>query len=192
MKKYTGVIALVSVIVIIALFSGCVTQTNQPRENLQLNQTIQRPVPPQDEKHPPPPDQTWQSGNESQKNGDLQFVSNPTNPSGFCLVHTKNNAECKDCCDSLPGDANTRKNCRDACAVHDFSLNTDFITVSAVSLLGPGGNYSMCADAGSETACKECCDGSSAILGGDRRFCRDVCNAMGNAEPSSASPQKSG
>ncbi|MCP4690119.1 MAG: hypothetical protein GY859_18850, partial [Desulfobacterales bacterium] len=93
-----------------------------------------------------------------------------------CTSNTVDEAECKDCCDCIEGDADARKNCRDACAVQDFSQNSGFITVDAPSTLGPDGDYSAALDAGSEQACKEYCDGSSALDCGDRRYCRDACN----------------
>ncbi len=95
-----------------------------------------------------------------------------------CLNNTKDDPACKDCCDCLDGDANARKSCRDECAVHDFSHNTDFITVNAPSQLGPDGDYSLCTAGGTEPACKDCCDGSSELLCGDRRYCRDTCNEL--------------
>jgi gluconolactonase len=92
-----------------------------------------------------------------------------------CLNNTPGEAECKDCCDSLDADGETRKTCRDACPGHDFSQNTDFVTFEALSVLGPNGNYSACTSLNSEQACKACCDGSSDLQSGDRRFCRDDC-----------------
>ena len=80
-----------------------------------------------------------------------------------CINNTWDEAECKDCCDCLDADANTRKNCRDTCATHDFYENDDFITVVPESELGPDGDYSQCVGTGSEAACKECCDGSDAL-----------------------------
>lgn len=184
MKKYAGIIIIIAVMVLVALFSGCVTETSPAMQKQEINQTVPRPL--------PPPDLPRQPGPAVQKNGESQVAGNSTTTYGTCLLHTKNNAECKDCCDCLPGDADTRKSCRDACAVNDFSQNTDFITVSTVSVLGPAGNYSGCADSGSETACKVCCDGSSALSCGDRRFCRDVCNAMGSGDQPPANPQGPG
>jgi hypothetical protein len=177
MKKHLGGIAFVSVIVIVALFSGCVTHTNQPLENSPVNQTIQLQV------SPP----IHQSGNEDLKAESPDFASNTTTSSAVCINHTRNNPDCKDCCDCLEGDADTRKSCRDVCAIHDFSLNNNFITVSPVSVSGSQGDYSVCAANGTVQTCKECCDGSPTLSCGDRRFCRDVCNIMGNAEQSSTS-----
>jgi hypothetical protein len=96
-----------------------------------------------------------------------------------CLNHTRDNPDCKDCCDCMEGNASARKACRDACAVHDFSQNTDIVPVSTVSVSGPGGDYSACTAKVGEQACKECCDGSPEISCGDRRFCRDECNKIG-------------
>ncbi len=92
-----------------------------------------------------------------------------------CLSQTKDEAECKDCCDCLDADENTRKSCRDACPNEDFDDNTDFITVDAQSVLGPNGDYSTCTGLGNEQECKQCCDTSSEYSCGDFRFCRDAC-----------------
>jgi hypothetical protein len=93
-----------------------------------------------------------------------------------CLSNTTGEAECKDCCDCLMDvDGETRKNCRDQCPTHDFSLNTDFITVDAPSTLGSTGDYSTCTGAGNEQSCKACCDASMEYMCGDFRFCRDAC-----------------
>lgn len=94
-----------------------------------------------------------------------------------CLNKTTGVSECKNCCDCLDVDAPTRRSCRNDCAVHDFNLNSDFIPVNAPSTLGPDGDYSVALDAGSEQACKEYCDGLDALACGDRRYCRDACNA---------------
>lgn len=93
-----------------------------------------------------------------------------------CISNTSDEARCKDCCDCLDADAATRQNCRDTCSDHDFTSNSDFITVDAVSTLGPNGDYSAATGTGSEQACKEYCDGSSELSCGDRRYCRDACN----------------
>ena len=121
---------------------------------------------------------------------------NTTTASGTCLLHTRNNPECKDCCDCLDGDAALRKDCRDACAVHDFGTNTGFISVSPFIAIGPGGNYSACTGRGlvegTVQACKECCDGSPALACGDRRFCRDTCNAMAASGKLATAPGATG
>jgi Spy/CpxP family protein refolding chaperone len=95
--------------------------------------------------------------------------------------HTRTETECKDCCDSLDTDGASRKACRDACPKHDFTQNTAFVTVEPRSLLGPGGDYSLCVSAGDEQACKACCDDSAALQAGDRRFCRDTCAGTASA-----------
>ena len=95
-----------------------------------------------------------------------------------CITHTVDNRPCKDCCDMLEANGQTRKACRDACAVHDFSQNTQFIVVDVVSVLGPEGDYSLCTTGNDERACKNCCDSSSDLAGGDRRFCRNACAAL--------------
>jgi len=121
------------------------------------------------------PNPIEQLGNNAPKNEDTNLISNSTISYDSCIFHTKNNPECKDCCDCLEGNATTRKTCRDACAIQDFSQNTDFIPIRSVSVSGPNGNYSACTASGTEQVCKECCDGSPAIPCGDRRFCRDAC-----------------
>jgi hypothetical protein len=99
-----------------------------------------------------------------------------------CLSHTRDEPACKDCCDSL--DVNARKSCRDECAVHDFGQNTDIVTVTVASVLGPQGDYSFCTSSDDEQGCKVCCDGSTELQAGDRRFCRDACSAkFGAAQP---------
>jgi hypothetical protein len=102
------------------------------------------------------------------------------------LNNTQTEAQCKDCCDSLDTDGASRKTCRDACPKHDFTQNTAFITVDPRSLLGPGGDYSLCTSAGDEQACKACCDDSAALQAGDRRFCRDTCAGSTGAGSTSA------
>jgi hypothetical protein len=94
-----------------------------------------------------------------------------------CVNHTKSNPECKDCCDCLAGtDGKTRTECRDTCAIHDFSINSNIITVSAPSVLGPHGDYSECVEKGSSSECKSCCEESMGLLCGDYRHCRTACN----------------
>ncbi|MDM8523369.1 SMP-30/gluconolactonase/LRE family protein [Desulfococcaceae bacterium HSG8] len=98
--------------------------------------------------------------------------------SDSCLNNTQNDGQCKDCCDCLEGvDADARQTCRDACVTQDFTQNSDFITVDAPSTLGAEGDYSAATGTASEAECKEYCDGTSEILCGDRRYCRDACNA---------------
>ncbi|MEW5870279.1 MAG: hypothetical protein AB1894_13470 [Chloroflexota bacterium] len=109
-----------------------------------------------------------------------------------CLNNTHDEAECKDCCDALDTHAAGRKACRDACPQHDFSQNQDFITVQVASLLGPGGDYSACTAAGSQGACKECCDSSTALQSGDRRYCRDACNQLPDTGQPGQKPPESG
>jgi gluconolactonase len=95
-----------------------------------------------------------------------------------CLNNTKDEGECKNCCDCMDTDAAGRTTCRDNCiAKKDFSSNSDFITVTAPSTLGPDGDYSAALNTSSEAECKLYCDGSSALSCGDRRYCRDECNA---------------
>ncbi|MBF0102788.1 MAG: SMP-30/gluconolactonase/LRE family protein [Desulfobacterales bacterium] len=97
--------------------------------------------------------------------------------SSSCNNNTTDEAQCKDCCDCIDADAATRKACRDACIQHDFTQNSNFITVETVSVLGPNGDYSVAVSTGNEQSCKEYCDGSAELSCGDRRYCRDACNA---------------
>ncbi|MCP4647620.1 MAG: hypothetical protein GY852_07780 [bacterium] len=107
-----------------------------------------------------------------------QPISESTSPDyESCIYNTQDEAQCKDCCDCLEGDSDTRTNCRDECPTHEFSSNTNYIEVSAPSTLGPDGDYSICVDLGTEQACKQCCDGSEEFSCGDFRYCRDQCNA---------------
>lgn len=105
-----------------------------------------------------------------------------------CVDHTKDNPQCKDCCDCLAdADGSMRTACRDTCAVHDFSQNSDFITVTAPSILGKNGDYSQCVAKASSGECKDCCEGSLGLQCGDYQYCRTACNnKFGNA---SAEPQ---
>ncbi len=93
----------------------------------------------------------------------------------LCLHNTQSDPECKDCCDSLDATGEARKSCRDSCLNQDFSQNSNFISFTANSILGPNGDYTACTELQGEPACKACCDGSDALQAGDRRFCRDAC-----------------
>lgn len=93
-----------------------------------------------------------------------------------CINNTIDEGQCKDCCDCLD-DPTERKICRDACAANDFNANSDFITVDAPQVLGPDGDYSAAVAKGSERECKTYCDESDDLYCGDRRYCRDTCNA---------------
>ena len=94
-----------------------------------------------------------------------------------CINNTKDNPACKDCCDCLSGvTGETRTSCRDTCAVHDFTKNSNFITVTAPSTLGPNGDYSECTAKASSGECKVCCEGTMGLQCGDYRHCRTGCN----------------
>ncbi len=99
-----------------------------------------------------------------------------------CLDNTADEGQCKDCCDSLDADGKARKACRDSCAVQDFAQNIELISFEITSVLGPGGDYSVCSASGDERTCKDCCDDSNSIAGGDRRFCRDACSDATGAQ----------
>lgn len=99
--------------------------------------------------------------------------------SGFisCINNTKDNPECKDCCDCLGDtDSDTRKSCRDICATHNFSLNSWFIQVTFPSILGASGDYSVCLQNTNANECKICCENTMWLQCGDYRFCRTVCD----------------
>jgi|GEM_PF-1331440 len=94
-----------------------------------------------------------------------------------CINKTKDNPQCKDCCDCLSGaDSATRTACRNTCATHDFGTNSDFITVTSPSTLGEKGDYSTCTKEASSGECKTCCESSMGLQCGDYRFCRTACN----------------
>lgn len=95
----------------------------------------------------------------------------------FCINKTKDNPQCKDCCDCLSGaDSATRTSCRNTCATHDFSTNSNFITTTSPSVLGEKGDYSTCTNQASSGECKTCCENSMGLQCGDYRFCRTACN----------------
>jgi hypothetical protein len=104
----------------------------------------------------------------------LDDVGSSTSES--CIDNTKDEPECKDCCDCLDGDSAERTTCRDECAVSDFSLNSDFITFDVPSVLGLDGDYSECVALSGEQECKICCEDSMELQCGDYRHCRTACN----------------
>ena len=93
-----------------------------------------------------------------------------------CINQTTDDKQCKDCCDCLT-DPSERKECRDECVIHDYTENSDFISVEPASALGPEGDYAAALAAGNEIDCKSYCDESADLECGDRRYCRDACNA---------------
>jgi hypothetical protein len=129
--------------------------------------------------------QTASSGNTSVSADISEYAS--------CINNTTDAPECKDCCDCLEdSDGDTRTACRDTCAVHDFSGNSDFITVVAPSTLGATGDYSECVAEGSSGDCKACCEGSLGLMCGDYQYCRTACNeAFGTTSGPSISDQSS-
>ncbi len=103
------------------------------------------------------------------------------NTTDTCLNHTGSEPECKDCCDCLKN-AEERQACRDACIAktqtgEGFDNNTDLITVEAPSVLGPDYDYITMIGLDNEADCKTYCDESSNLACGDRKYCRDACNA---------------
>lgn len=94
-----------------------------------------------------------------------------------CINNTKDNPQCKDCCDCLSDtDGATRTNCRDTCAAHDFTANSGFIQVHAPSVLGASGDYTQCTQISGSNQCKACCEETLWLQCWDYRFCRTACN----------------
>ncbi len=103
----------------------------------------------------------------------------------ICIENTKDNPQCKDCCDCLNLSADARRQCRDNCAVHNFASNSNFIQFTVPSVLGKNGDYSKCVAEGTAADCKQCCEVTGGFVCGDYRFCRDQCNLkFGNASTS--------
>jgi len=152
------------------VFSGCVSEHTSTPEEAQPEES----VPEQVEQEPLKP--------EAEPSEQNTIVPEPAPvleaSADSCIHNTKSEADCKDCCDCLAEDADSRKTCRDSCATHEFSLNTGYIAVDALSVLGPDGDYSSCTSLETEQECKNCCDGSDAFSCGDRRYCRDQCNTQ--------------
>ena len=93
-----------------------------------------------------------------------------------CINNTKDNPQCKDCCDCLNGtDSKTRTFCRDTCAAHDFSKNSNIITITVPSILGKDADYSQCVNEGN-SMCKTCCENEIGLVCGDYQYCRTACN----------------
>jgi len=127
----------------------------------------------------PPRVATDAKDGKNQINQDRKSTSGSYDESLFesCIYNTRDCPECKDCCDCLEGAAgDLRTACRDACATHDFSENSDFISVKCPSVLGPDKDYSECVKCGSSDACKTCCEESMGLQCGDYQYCRTACN----------------
>lgn len=92
-----------------------------------------------------------------------------------CLSATANEGQCKDCCDCLDLPCAEVVACRDACPKHDFAGNTVTLQVSAPTVLGTNGDYSVCTKQSPEQACKTCCECENRFVCGDKRHCRDAC-----------------
>jgi len=128
--------------------------------------------------------QTGQKGNKQGSKGNATATITGATASSAnsavyesCINKTKDNPECKNCCDCLSGsDSATITSCRNTCATHDFATNTTFITVNAPSVLGEKGDYSTCTNEVSSGECKTCCESSMGLKCGDYRFCRTACN----------------
>jgi hypothetical protein len=93
-----------------------------------------------------------------------------------CINQTKDNPQCKDCCDCLSNSTSSERTaCRDTCALHDFSENSNIISITVPSILGKEGNYSQCVAKGS-IECKNCCENEIGLSCGDYQYCRTACN----------------
>ena len=92
-----------------------------------------------------------------------------------CLNRTHDEKECKDCCDCSGLGCQDVVACRDACPLHDFGGNADFVAVSAPAVLGPSGDYAACTSLPTAQDCKACCDCDGAFACGDWKFCRNAC-----------------
>lgn len=124
---------------------------------------------------------TLKSGQKGNKQGNKKNSPSNTAASSAnynsCINNTKDNSECKNCCDCLSGaDSETRTACRNVCATHDFSTNSNFITVNAPSALGVSGDYSACTNQAGSGECKNCCESSMGLQCGDFKYCRTACN----------------
>ncbi len=163
-------------------------QALPPRNNLPQNE--EQPSPPNNQNQLPLPNNQNSSsmpGNSNQSSG-LTAVPDYLN---ICLLNTENSSKCKECCDCNGNSGNDRKSCRDTCAIYDFSNSSDFISVNTTTELGSNGDFSIATDSATVQICKEYCDGSPDLLCGDRKYCRDACNAkfenFGNTLPQNSS-----
>ncbi|MCP4118265.1 MAG: hypothetical protein GY737_23275, partial [Desulfobacteraceae bacterium] len=109
-----------------------------------------------------------------------------------CLNNTDSEGVCKDCCDCLD-DPEERRACRDACRAKSetedgFTTNTDLITVDAQSVFGSEYDYPENFNLENERDCKTFCDESDELPCGDRRYCRDACNAAFSGSDNPPSP----
>jgi hypothetical protein len=107
----------------------------------------------------------------------------PTDASS-CINNTKDNPQCKDCCDCISGsDSATRTSCRNTCATHDFTKNTNITTITVPSVLGKNGDYSKALTQSTVNACKVYCENSMALQCGDYQHCRMACDNKWGAQP---------
>ena len=101
-----------------------------------------------------------------------------------CINNTKDNPKCKDCCDCLSGtDSAARTLCRNTCATHDFTKNSNFITVTVPSTLGKNGDYSKALSQTTVDKCKIYCENSMSLKCGDYQYCRMACDNKWGIEP---------
>lgn len=108
-----------------------------------------------------------------------------------CINKTKDNPQCKDCCDCLSGaDSATRTSCRNTCATHDFSANSNFITVTAPSVLGRNGDYSSALTQSTVKECKTYCENSMGLECGDYQHCRMACDNKWGVQPGPGGQQQ--
>ena len=107
----------------------------------------------------------------------------PTGASS-CISNTTDNPQCKNCCDCLSGtDSAGRTACRNTCATHNFTTNSNFITVTAPSTLGKNGDYSSALLQTTADTCKTYCENSMSLQCGDYQHCRMACDNKWGIEP---------
>lgn len=94
-----------------------------------------------------------------------------------CLLHTIDLPHCKDCCDCAPIGCTELTPCRNACKEHDFTGNKDFVDMQIPTVLGPGGDYSVCVKTNpTAQSCKYCCECLQGLACGDYKYCRTLCD----------------
>ena len=104
--------------------------------------------------------------------------------SSSCINNTKDNPQCKDCCDCLKrADSATRTSCRNTCATHDFTKNSNFITIASSSVLGRSGDYSAALAQSAVNVCKMYCENSMELKCGDYQHCRMACDNKWGVQP---------
>lgn len=135
----------------------------------------------------------------NKSSGNSNTTTNTTTPttlplgSSSCINNTKDNPQCKDCCDCLSGaDSAGRTACRNTCATHDFSQNSNYITVTAPSILGRTGDYSAALTQSTADSCKTYCENAMSLKCGDYQYCRMACDNKWGIQPGPSGQSTSG